>query len=279
MRRSHTSRAALVAHCACTARFAALLCLPPPTAALATLLQQDTLSSPRQQLMGALPEMLQRAASGVVGSVASLWGSSKQQQQQQGAPPPLQHQQQQDGNVLAPIRPGGIAGRPPIPPGSRPARATTPGAAASPLSRKRGGGAAQHAQHAQQQQQQQQHDSGSPDPAAELVDFSLPDASGLSTAAATAVQDSLAAATNLPGTQDTTAAAAAAVAALPPELAGYYRWPGASLLGCLSRFTHAEQLGTGEKWACERWVFGGRVSLFVGECPCIVAFVGDAAGR
>ncbi|PSC74502.1 ubiquitin carboxyl-terminal hydrolase 22 [Micractinium conductrix] len=234
----------------------------------------DTLSSPRQQLMGALPEMLQRAASGVVGSVASLWGSSKQQQQQQGAPPPLQHQQQQDGNVLAPIRPGGIAGRPPIPPGSRPARATTPGAAASPLSRKRGGGAAQHAQHAQQQQQQQQHDSGSPDPAAELVDFSLPDASGLSTAAATAVQDSLAAATNLPGTQDTTAAAAAAVAALPPELAGYYRWPGASLLGCLSRFTHAEQLGTGEKWACESCASGRHAvkQLSLRHLPPLLVF-------
>ena len=66
-------------------------------------------------------------------------------------------------------------------------------------------------------------------------------------------QDALAAATNLPGTQDAAAAAAgAAAAALPPQLAGYYRWPGASLLGCLNRFTHAEQLGAGERWTCER---------------------------
>ena len=68
-----------------------------------------------------------------------------------------------------------------------------------------------------------------------------------------AQQDALAAATNVPGTQGAAAAAAGAAAAtLPPQLAGYYRWPGASLLGCLNRFTHAEQLGAGERWTCER---------------------------
>jgi hypothetical protein len=133
-------------------------------------------------------------------------------------------------------------------------------------------------QHQQQQQQQQagrQDDSGSPDlettgmqievsgislsalePSVAPPALPLAGAAGLPLALGSAQQqqqDALAAATNLPGTQDAAAAAAgAAAAALPPQLAGYYRWPGASLLGCLNRFTHAEQLGAGERWTCER---------------------------
>jgi hypothetical protein len=35
-----------------------------------------------------------------------------------------------------------------------------------------------------------------------------------------------------------------------PSLAGYHRWPGASLLGALRRFARAEKLGSGEHWCC-----------------------------
>jgi hypothetical protein len=53
------------------------------------------------------------------------------------------------------------------------------------------------------------------------------------------------AASNLLGTS-----VAAAAGKLPPQLAGYYRWPGASLLGCLNRFTKVEELGQGETRVC-----------------------------
>ncbi len=88
-------------------------------------------------------------------------------------------------------------------------------------------------------------------------------------------QDALAAATNVPGTQDAAGAAAgAAAAALPPQLAGYYRWPGASLLGCLNRFTHAEQLGAGERWTCERCGPGGRGGVGWCDRGCCTCQVG-----
>lgn len=129
-----------------------------------------------------------------------------------------------------------------MPPGSRLGRSAQAGVA--PAGRRGSGDGATQTQRGQQR-------SGSPDP-----DASLPDASGVSTACATAgtaMQDSLAAASNVPGSQEAAAAAAGvATAALPPQLAGYYRWPGASLLGCLNRFTRAEQLGSGEKWVCDR---------------------------
>ena len=90
-----------------------------------------------------------------------------------------------------------------------------------------------------------------------------------------AQQDALAAATNLPGSQDLAPGAeAAAVAALPPQLAGYYRWPGASLLGCLNRFTHAEQLGRGERWTCERCCSGQHAvkQLSLRHLPPLLVF-------
>jgi ubiquitin C-terminal hydrolase len=37
-----------------------------------------------------------------------------------------------------------------------------------------------------------------------------------------------------------------------PALAGYHRWPGASLVGCLRRFTRAEPLAPGARRPCER---------------------------
>ncbi|KAL4420926.1 hypothetical protein ABPG77_001409 [Micractinium sp. CCAP 211/92] len=221
----------------------------------------DTLSSPRQQLIGVLPDMLQRAASGLAGAVGSLWPPFSQQdpaERQQAAqpPPPAQQQHQQAG------RAGGAGGRPPIPPGARAGRSGQAGAA--PAGRRRSGGGA-----SQPQQAQQAQDSDSPEP-----DLTLPDASGLSMATGTAMQDSQAATSNLPGSQAAAAAAGAAAAALPSQLAGYYRWPGASLLGCLNRFTRAEQLGQSEKWVCDRCASGRHAvkQLSLRRLPPLLVF-------
>lgn len=37
-----------------------------------------------------------------------------------------------------------------------------------------------------------------------------------------------------------------------PELAGYYKWPGPSVVGCLRRFVRQETLGSNERWQCEK---------------------------
>ena len=70
------------------------------------------------------------------------------------------------------------------------------------------------------------------------------------------VVDAVAAASNLPGAQGLgpmpgsgTTPIAAAVARHPP-LAGFYRLPGPSLVGCLQRFTREERLGGKEQWVC-----------------------------
>ncbi|KAL4452770.1 hypothetical protein ABPG75_008432 [Micractinium tetrahymenae] len=222
----------------------------------------DTLSSPRQQLIGVLPDMLQRAASGLAGAVGSLWPPFSQQQpaeREQAAQQQAQQQQQHPAG-----RPGGLAGRPPIPPGTRAGRSGQAGGASAGRRGSGGGGT---------QGQPGQQDSGSPE-----LDLTLQDASGLSIAGAAAgraVQDALAAATNLPGSQDAAAAAAgAAAAALPPQLAGFYRWPGASLLGCLNRFTRAEQLGASEKWVCDRCASGRHAvkQLSLRRLPPLLVF-------
>ena len=82
---------------------------------------------------------------------------------------------------------------------------------------------------------------------------------------AMASQDALAANSNLPGSQTTEALAANGTAAggpagvaprspgsLPPQLAGYQRWPAASLLGCLHRFVRREDLEPCERLQCSR---------------------------
>ena len=49
----------------------------------------------------------------------------------------------------------------------------------------------------------------------------------------------------------------AAVLQQYPQLAGYYKWPGASLLGCLRRFVREETLGDNERWRCEQCASDG----------------------
>ncbi len=82
----------------------------------------------------------------------------------------------------------------------------------------------------------------------------------------TATQDALAAAGNLPGSQSITAVAAGAAfgaggsgsgsGSMHPQLAGYQRWPAASLVGCLHRFVRQEALEPSERMQCSRWVMG-----------------------
>ena len=57
-------------------------------------------------------------------------------------------------------------------------------------------------------------------------------------------------------------------------LAGYYQWPGACLLGCLNCFTHAEQLGRGERWTCEHCCSGQHAvnQLSLRHLPPLLVF-------
>ncbi|KAI3432768.1 hypothetical protein D9Q98_004308 [Chlorella vulgaris] len=154
-----------------------------------------------------------------------------QQQQQQQQPLQLQYQQQQQPGWL-PAQP---LGKPPIPPGGCQAAASTAQAAAGAV----------------------------PVPAAAPVahySSAVPvvPAPPPSRAAVPAAAKRQKTATAAPARGAAAAAAAACTSApaaagqLPPELAGYYRWPGASLLGCLNRFTREERLGVGEKWTCSK---------------------------
>ena len=247
---------------------------------------QDTLCSPRHRMNGG--QGLGPAAGGAAAGAPPTWWPKPPPQQQQ-------QQQQQAGRPAA-----AAPGRPPIPPSMRSGRGAPVGAAGA--AKQAGGrqGAAPGPALDPQQAAGRQDDSGSPDLETTAMQM---DVSGLSVSAldpsvappglpfAGAAglppplgsaqqqqQDALAAATNVPGTQDAAAAAAgAAAAALPPQLAGYYRWPGASLLGCLNRFTHAEQLGAGERWTCERCGAGWEVGLLVGCdrgcCTCQVGLI------
>jgi hypothetical protein len=51
------------------------------------------------------------------------------------------------------------------------------------------------------------------------------------------------------------------------RLAGFLRWPGASLLGCLHRLVREERLGLAEHWNCNGCVF-------FNVCVCVVVMVG-----
>lgn len=57
------------------------------------------------------------------------------------------------------------------------------------------------------------------------------------------ISDAIGASSNLPGAEQGPHGHSKA-ATLPPQLAGYQRWPAASLLGCLHRFVRKEELGT-----------------------------------
>lgn len=55
-----------------------------------------------------------------------------------------------------------------------------------------------------------------------------------------------------PSADGTASGAALLPNGMHPALAGYLRWPGASLLGCLKRFVWPEKLGRSETWCCPR---------------------------
>jgi hypothetical protein len=88
---------------------------------------------------------------------------------------------------------------------------------------------------------------------------------------AMATQDALAATSNLPGSQST-AAVLGAGAGMPPQLAGYQRWPAASLAGCLHRFVRQEALEPSERMQCARYHFcAGAGSDCLGSLWFVVA--------
>jgi hypothetical protein len=140
------------------------------------------------------------------------------QQTTQSAPAQQQQQAQVGGRSGA----GGPLGKPPIPPGGRSGQGGTKAKRRQEQQRQRSPAEAEDQPDARRQQ------SASPGP--------LPPPAPAPGAAS-----------NLLGTS-----VAAAAGKLPPQLAGYYRWPGASLLGCLNRFTKVEELGQGETRVCGR---------------------------
>eukprot|EP00887_Chlorella_sp_A99_P003348 scaffold26.g3348.t1 len=121
-----------------------------------------------------------------------------------------------------------------LPPSGRPlACPVAPGLPPIPPARRAGGKAAAPDKQQQQRRQAAQH-------------------SGSSGSLSAAAWDAAAASTHIPSTQVPAAGTVAAMVGLHPELVGFYRWPGPSLVGCLHRFTREERLGPGELWVCGR---------------------------